>query len=56
MEEKLSDKIQEEKLVCERCKLVIPYVFKKGPRYTCPSFTMVDEKAVCYHCYHPSDY
>jgi hypothetical protein len=56
MEEDLRKKLQEEELVCSSCKLLIPYVFKKGARYTCPSFTVVDGMPVCYRCYHSVDF
>jgi hypothetical protein len=55
MEEEFRKKLQEEKVVCKSCKLLIPYVFKKGPRYTCPSFTILDGAPICYRCYHPTD-
>ena len=56
MEEELRNRLQEEKVICGVCKLVIPYVYKKGSRYTCPSFTLVDGDTVCYRCYHPDDF
>ena len=55
VEEKLRERLQKEEVICARCNLVIPYVFKKGARYTCPSFTLVEGETVCYRCYHPED-
>jgi transcription initiation factor TFIIIB Brf1 subunit/transcription initiation factor TFIIB len=56
MEEEVRKNLQEEKIVCARCGLIIPYVFKKGPRYTCPSFTVVEGDTICYRCYHLDDF
>ena len=56
VEDAFRKKLQEDKVVCKICKLVIPYVPKKGPRYTVLSFTMVDGSPVCYRCYHPNDF
>jgi hypothetical protein len=56
MEEDLRNRLQEEKVICKVCKLVIPYVYKKGAQYTCPSFTIVEGETVCYRDYHPEDF
>jgi hypothetical protein len=56
MEKELLDRVATNHMKCSKCGFVIPFVFKKGPEYTCPSFTIVDEKPICYHCYHPIEY
>ncbi len=56
MDEGLRKKLQEEKLICKVCKLIIPYVPKKGAKFTILSFTMVDGSPICYRCYHPNDF
>ena len=56
MDEELRKELQEEKLVCKVCHLIIPYVPKKGAKYTVLSFTMVDGSPICYRCYHPEDF
>ena len=56
MDDELRKKLQEEKLVCKVCHLVIPYVLKKGAKYTVLSFTIVDGSPICYRCYHPEDF
>ncbi len=57
MNEELLKKVESNAMKCTRCGLIIPFIFKKGPEYTCPSFTFVEEgKPVCYYCYHPKEY
>jgi hypothetical protein len=56
MEQLLLQILEKGKLVCSVCKLVIPFVPQKGPEYTCTSFTLVEEKPICYWDYHPEDY
>ncbi len=56
MEEKLLKQLGTNEMRCTKCGLIIPLTFKKGPEYTCPSFTMVDGKPLCYHDYHPHDF
>jgi hypothetical protein len=56
LEETLRKKLEEDRLVCQNCKLIIPYVGKKGPKYTVLSFTMVDGAPICYRCYHLEDF
>jgi hypothetical protein len=56
MEQELLAKLGKGELVCEICKLVIPFVPKKGPKYTCTSFTIFEGKPICYRDYHPVDF
>jgi hypothetical protein len=56
MEKELLETLEKGKLICSVCKLVIPFLPKKGPEYTCTSFTIVDEIPICYWDYHPEDY
>jgi hypothetical protein len=56
LDPKLLARLEKDEVVCEICKLIIPFVPKKGPRYTVVSFTLVDEKPICYRDYHPDDF
>lgn len=56
MDEELLKRVESNTMRCARCGLIIPFIFKKGPEYTCPSFTLVEGEPVCYYCYHPEDY
>ena len=56
MDPQLLKKLEKGELVCSVCKLIIPLVPKKGPEYTCTSFTIVDERPICYWDYHPDDF
>jgi len=56
LEKDFLERVSTNRMKCSKCGLVIPFVFKKGPEYTCPSFTIVDGKAICYHCYHPIEF
>ena len=56
MEETLLKKMQTGEIRCDRCGLLIPFSFERGKEHTCPSFTIIDGKQICYYCYHPSDY
>ena len=56
MDKPLLEKVETNEMRCSKCGLIIPFIFKKGKQYTCPSFTMVNGKPICYHDYHPEDY
>jgi hypothetical protein len=56
MKEALLAKVRTNEMRCSVCNKIIPFTFKKGPEYTCPSFTMVENKPVCYYDLHPEEY
>lgn len=56
MEEKPLKQLGTNEMRCVRCGLIIPFTFKKGPEYTCPSFTMIEGEPVCYRDYRPIDF
>jgi hypothetical protein len=56
LEKQLFTKLEKNDLKCSVCGLIIPFTYKKGEKYTVPSFTMVDDKPVCYSDYHPEEF
>jgi hypothetical protein len=56
LDKQLLNKLEKNELKCSVCKLIIPFTFKKGDGYTVPSFTLVDDKPVCYSDYHPKEF
>ena len=56
MDQELFSVLQKGELVCSVCKLIIPFVPKKGPEYTCTSFTIINASPICYWDYHPDDF
>lgn len=59
MDKKLLEELESNQLRCTRCNLIIPFSYKKNQKpaeFTIPSFTLVEEKPVCYKCYHPEEF
>lgn len=56
MEKELLRRLERNQVRCSKCKLIVPFTFRKGTDCTISSFTLVDNVPICYKCYHAKEF